>query len=50
MIGNAEELTAHFADLAARGVERFYVWFTDFAVPETLHAFGEQVIATFPSA
>lgn len=48
--GNAEELTAHFADLAARGVERFYVWFTDFAVPETLQAFGEQVIAPFPSA
>lgn len=47
--GNAEELTAHFADLATRGVERFYVWFTDFAVPETLQAFGEQVIAPFPS-
>jgi hypothetical protein len=28
----------------ARGVERFYVWFADFAPPSTLEAFGAQVI------
>jgi alkanesulfonate monooxygenase SsuD/methylene tetrahydromethanopterin reductase-like flavin-dependent oxidoreductase (luciferase family) len=43
--GNARELTAHFKALADRGVERFYVWFTDFARPATLEAFGEVVEA-----
>jgi hypothetical protein len=28
-------------------VERFYVWFTDFATPETVAAFGGEVIAAF---
>lgn len=42
--GDAEELGAHFAGLAAAGVERFYVWFADFAAPESLHEFGETVI------
>jgi alkanesulfonate monooxygenase SsuD/methylene tetrahydromethanopterin reductase-like flavin-dependent oxidoreductase (luciferase family) len=32
---------AHLDELAARGVERLYAWFTDFAPPETLHAVGE---------
>ena len=31
--------------LAERGVERFYVWFTDFADPSTLEAFGAGVIS-----
>jgi hypothetical protein len=31
--------------LRADGVERFYTWFTDFAPPETLAAFGREVIA-----
>jgi alkanesulfonate monooxygenase SsuD/methylene tetrahydromethanopterin reductase-like flavin-dependent oxidoreductase (luciferase family) len=31
----------HLDDLAARGVERLYAWFTDFAPPETLAAVGE---------
>ncbi|MEU6558215.1 LLM class flavin-dependent oxidoreductase [Nocardia nova] len=43
--GDAAELTAHFAGLGQRGVERFYVWFTDFADPATLAEFGETVIA-----
>jgi len=43
-IGNAEEIAATFAAYAARGVERIYTWFTDFAQPETLAAFGEQLI------
>jgi alkanesulfonate monooxygenase SsuD/methylene tetrahydromethanopterin reductase-like flavin-dependent oxidoreductase (luciferase family) len=45
LVGNGKELVDHFGSLHARGVERFYVWFTDFAPPETLAAFGEQVIA-----
>jgi alkanesulfonate monooxygenase SsuD/methylene tetrahydromethanopterin reductase-like flavin-dependent oxidoreductase (luciferase family) len=48
--GDADELTHHFADLAAQRVERFYVWFADFANPESLHEFGETVIKTFPGA
>jgi hypothetical protein len=28
-------------------VERFYVWFADFAVPDSLHEFGESVIKAF---
>ena len=38
-----------YAALADRGVERFYVWFTDFAPPETLAAFGAEVIAELAS-
>lgn len=48
--GTAEELSAHFAGLAAQGVERFYVWFADFAAPQSLSEFGETVIRNFPSA
>jgi alkanesulfonate monooxygenase SsuD/methylene tetrahydromethanopterin reductase-like flavin-dependent oxidoreductase (luciferase family) len=44
-IGTAEELRAHYGDLHARGVERFYVWFLDFGDPDTLAGFGEGVIA-----
>jgi len=43
--GNAGELASHYRALHDRGVERFYVWFTDFAPPATLAAFGEQVIS-----
>jgi alkanesulfonate monooxygenase SsuD/methylene tetrahydromethanopterin reductase-like flavin-dependent oxidoreductase (luciferase family) len=43
-IGNAEELAAIFESYAARGVERIYAWFTDFAQPDTLIAFGQQFI------
>ncbi|BBX95760.1 LLM class flavin-dependent oxidoreductase [Mycobacterium lacus] len=48
--GDADELVAHFAGLAAQRVERFYVWFADFAVPDSLHEFGESVIKAFPGA
>ena len=47
--GDADELTRHFQGLAAQGVERFYVWFSDFAAPDSLHEFGESVIKKFPS-
>ena len=43
--GDAAELVEHFAELSARGVERFYVWFADFAQPATLAEFAENVIA-----
>jgi alkanesulfonate monooxygenase SsuD/methylene tetrahydromethanopterin reductase-like flavin-dependent oxidoreductase (luciferase family) len=45
VIGNEEQLREHFAALAGRGVERMYVWMTDFADPENLIQFGENVIA-----
>jgi alkanesulfonate monooxygenase SsuD/methylene tetrahydromethanopterin reductase-like flavin-dependent oxidoreductase (luciferase family) len=47
--GDADELIAYFASLVAARVERFYVWFADFAVPQSLHEFGETVIKNFPS-
>jgi alkanesulfonate monooxygenase SsuD/methylene tetrahydromethanopterin reductase-like flavin-dependent oxidoreductase (luciferase family) len=46
--GDADELSGHFSDLSGQGVERFYVWFADFAAPESLHEFGETVIKPFP--
>jgi len=48
MLGTSAELTDAFGRLAERGVERLYVWFTDFSPPDTLAAFGDGVIA--PSA
>ncbi|RAV00747.1 LLM class flavin-dependent oxidoreductase [Mycobacterium colombiense] len=47
--GDADELIGHFSGLAAQRVERFYVWFADFAAPESLHEFGESVIKAFPA-
>lgn len=44
VIGTAPELVDHYGALAAQGVERVYVWFCDFASPDTLAAFGEEVI------
>jgi alkanesulfonate monooxygenase SsuD/methylene tetrahydromethanopterin reductase-like flavin-dependent oxidoreductase (luciferase family) len=43
--GDADELGKYFADLATAGVERFYVWFADFAAPASLEEFAESVIA-----
>lgn len=42
--GDAAELRDHFERLAVQGVERFYVWFADFAAPDTLSEFAETVI------
>lgn len=36
VIGTVPELVDHFAGLAASGVDRFYLWFTDFAPVSTL--------------
>ncbi len=46
VVGTAPELVEYFGSLAERGVERVYVWFCDFAPPETLAAFGERVIGS----
>ncbi len=45
--GDADELSGHFSELSGQGVERFYVWFADFAAPVSLHEFGETVIKDF---
>lgn len=45
IVGNDAELVDHFGRLEERGVERVYAWFTDFASPDTLAAFGESQIA-----
>jgi alkanesulfonate monooxygenase SsuD/methylene tetrahydromethanopterin reductase-like flavin-dependent oxidoreductase (luciferase family) len=47
IVGTAPELVDRFGSLTDRGVERLYVWFCDFAPPETLLAFGEEVISQF---
>ena len=44
VIGTGPELVEHYARLEERGIERVYVWFCDFAPPETLAAFGSEVI------
>jgi alkanesulfonate monooxygenase SsuD/methylene tetrahydromethanopterin reductase-like flavin-dependent oxidoreductase (luciferase family) len=43
VLGTGPELLDHFGRLAELGFERAYAWFCDFAQPETLAAFGEQV-------
>jgi alkanesulfonate monooxygenase SsuD/methylene tetrahydromethanopterin reductase-like flavin-dependent oxidoreductase (luciferase family) len=45
VIGQGPALVEHFGRLAAKGVERVYVWFCDFAPPDTVAAFGADVIA-----
>jgi alkanesulfonate monooxygenase SsuD/methylene tetrahydromethanopterin reductase-like flavin-dependent oxidoreductase (luciferase family) len=50
VVGTPAELAERFAELRARGVERFYVWFTDFAPPATLARFGEVIAAAGPVA
>jgi alkanesulfonate monooxygenase SsuD/methylene tetrahydromethanopterin reductase-like flavin-dependent oxidoreductase (luciferase family) len=47
VVGNANEIVDYYGALVDHGVERFYVWFTDFAEPRTLEAFGAGVIAEF---
>jgi alkanesulfonate monooxygenase SsuD/methylene tetrahydromethanopterin reductase-like flavin-dependent oxidoreductase (luciferase family) len=42
--GDAAALADHFAGLAAQGIERFYVWFADFAAPQTISEFAETVM------
>jgi alkanesulfonate monooxygenase SsuD/methylene tetrahydromethanopterin reductase-like flavin-dependent oxidoreductase (luciferase family) len=42
--GSPDELVDYFGSLGERGVERIYVWFTDFAPAETVAEFGASVI------
>jgi alkanesulfonate monooxygenase SsuD/methylene tetrahydromethanopterin reductase-like flavin-dependent oxidoreductase (luciferase family) len=44
-IGTGPDLVEHFRRRAEQGVERVYAWFCDFAPPDTLAGFGEEVIA-----
>jgi alkanesulfonate monooxygenase SsuD/methylene tetrahydromethanopterin reductase-like flavin-dependent oxidoreductase (luciferase family) len=44
VIGSGSELVDHYGRLAEQGIERVYTWFCDFAPPETLAAFGAEVI------
>lgn len=45
VLGTAPEVAERLARWMDDGVERFYPWFCDFAVPETLEAFGAEVIS-----
>ena len=45
VVGTADELATYFAAQRDRGVERHYVWFADFAPPETLRRFAEVIAA-----
>jgi alkanesulfonate monooxygenase SsuD/methylene tetrahydromethanopterin reductase-like flavin-dependent oxidoreductase (luciferase family) len=47
VVGGRNELIDHFSARRAEGVERFYVWFADFAPPATLEAFGAEIISGF---
>ncbi len=47
VVGGSAEMLDHFHAMQERGVERFYVWFTDFAPPATLEAFGAEVISSY---
>ena len=47
VVGGSSEMLDHFHEMQEHGVERFYVWFTDFAAPETVEAFGAEVISSF---
>ena len=44
LAGAGHELVAAFTSFRERGVDRFYVWFADFAPPATLESFGAEVI------
>jgi alkanesulfonate monooxygenase SsuD/methylene tetrahydromethanopterin reductase-like flavin-dependent oxidoreductase (luciferase family) len=45
VIGSGPELLDHYGGLAGQGIERVYTWFADFAPPETLAEFGDEVVA-----
>ena len=45
IIGTVDELAEHFSRMHARGVDRFYVWFADFAPVTTLRSFADVIRA-----
>ena len=44
IIGNSLELGEYFKKQSDLGVQRYYLWFTDFAQKATLEAFGSDVV------
>jgi alkanesulfonate monooxygenase SsuD/methylene tetrahydromethanopterin reductase-like flavin-dependent oxidoreductase (luciferase family) len=44
-VGDGPTLVRHLKDLEARGVERLYAWFTDFADPTNLRLFADEVVS-----
>ncbi|HEY1828978.1 MAG TPA: LLM class flavin-dependent oxidoreductase [Acidimicrobiales bacterium] len=44
VVGTAPEHVEYLRGLVDQGFERVYVWFTDFAQPETLEEFGHTVL------
>jgi alkanesulfonate monooxygenase SsuD/methylene tetrahydromethanopterin reductase-like flavin-dependent oxidoreductase (luciferase family) len=44
LVGDRHALIDHYQARRDAGIERCYVWFTDFAPPATLAAFGAEVI------
>lgn len=43
VIGTARELREHFARQHEHDIDRFYVWFADFAPVRTLERFGDVI-------
>ena len=43
-VGTAAELLDHYGALGDQGIQRVYTWFCDFAPPETIAEFGEDVV------
>ena len=46
IVGDSLELGEYFKKQSDLGVQRFYLWFTDFAQKATLEAFGSDVLDT----
>ncbi|MCU1454164.1 MAG: Luciferase-like, subgroup [Acidimicrobiales bacterium] len=44
LVGDADRQREQLLDLGRRGVERVYLWFTDFAEPGSLRSFGRHVL------
>ena len=42
--GDTAAMVAHLRDLEARGIDRAYLWFSDFADEATVTRFGEEVL------
>jgi alkanesulfonate monooxygenase SsuD/methylene tetrahydromethanopterin reductase-like flavin-dependent oxidoreductase (luciferase family) len=45
VVGSGPEMAEHFGRLSDNGVERVYAWFCDFAQPQTIAGFGNEVVA-----
>jgi hypothetical protein len=46
LVGTEDELTARFAEEHERGIDRFYVWFSDFGPVDTIRRFGDVIEAS----